>query len=549
MAKVKKIIFTPSKIRVIISFLFFLLLYSIIFVRFFLLQVNKKDFFKNLGNQQYNIDVKVTPPRAQIFERSGKISLALNKKTKSAFVLPKKFNNKKQTMSFLKKYYPNAYKQIIKHPNKYFVWVKRKITKQEQAKISKKNIKDIQYLKETQRFYPFPSLAPVIGFTNIDNDGIAGLELKFNQTLAGTPTILKIEKDARSSKFYFKKEIQKQGENGKPIRLTIDDKLQFLVSRELEKTVLDHEAKEGCVVVINPLNGEILAMTSYPGFDPNSKNITDIENTKNKAVTECYEFGSVMKAITALSALQEGLVTLDEEIDCEGKVTYIDKIRVENWKSVDILPFKDVIRFSSNVGVAKIAKRLDTKLYDNFKKLGFGQPTNLGFPGERSGYLNPPEKWSRSSLFVLSFGYEVSGTIMQLAKAFSIIANGGYEINPKLIMKKETNKVLPKKLYSYDALEQTKDILESIGKKYKVGDFRIMGKTGTARMVIDGKYSKRRHVYTFAGIVEKDDYKRVIITFIKEPRRANIWASELTGPLFQRVAEKMVLHDRLNNNL
>ncbi len=533
------------KIRIFMVFCFFIIIFGIITIRLYLLQIGKEGFFKELGAHQYQVELNITPPRAQIFDRLN-IPLALNKKVESVFILPHQMSEKEKTMKFLKTQFPKVHRYVLKNPNKLFAWIDRRISSKNKELINKHKIQDIQYLNEDQRFYSLDNLSPILGFTNIDNIGIAGLELQHNTLLTGEPTRLAIEKDARSGKFYFTRKIQKKGEEGKAINLTIDSKLQYLVYKELEETVKFHNAKEGSAIIINPQNGEILAMANYPCFNPN-KEVKNLEITKNKTMTECYEFGSVIKVFAALSALEEEVTTLDEVIDCEGKVTYIDRFRIENWKSVGNLSFRDVVRYSSNVGIAKIAKRLGPKLFENFEKLGFNKPTGLEFPGERSGFITPPNKWSRSSVFALSFGYEISATLLQLAKAFSIIANGGYDVSPKLTA--QENQENQKKLFSDKSIEQTKEILETIGQRYKIEGFKVMGKTGTARMAERSGYSKTRHVYTFGGIVEKGNYKRVIITFIKEPKNSNLWAAQLTGPLFKQIAEKMVLYDQLESNI
>ncbi|MFC1894944.1 peptidoglycan D,D-transpeptidase FtsI family protein, partial [Candidatus Dependentiae bacterium] len=449
----------------------------------------------------------------------------------------------------LKKHFNKIFHKIKKNKTKKFLWLERKLSTKRLEWFKKQNIKDIHFINEYQRFYPHPSTATIIGFTDIDNIGISGIELEFNNRLSGLPTIFNIKKDARIGHFYFDKEIIQPGKKGLPVSLTIDSKLQFLVQQELAKTVVDFEAKSGSVLILNPQNGDILCMANYPSFDPNKTKIKNLDLTKNKIVTECYELGSVVKVFSALASLQENVVTPDEEIDCGGKYSYIDKFKVENWKSVGILSFKDVIRYSSNVGIAKVIKRLGPKFYTHLSRLGFGQKTGILFPGERNCFVNPPYKWSRSSLLVMSFGYEIMATLLQLGKAFCVIANGGYDVQPALIknpMKKHNTFI--KKIYNQKAILETKDILENIGKRYSKGldGYKIMGKTGTARSLKNGKYSNKKHIYSFGGIIEKDDYKRVIITFVKEPKGAKWWASQITAPLFNRVAEKMIINDLMN---
>jgi cell division protein FtsI (penicillin-binding protein 3) len=356
---------------------------------------------------------------------------------------------------------------------------------------------------------------------------------------------VRFERDARAKRFYFEKCVEQEGAEGIPLILTIDRSLQFFSFEELKKTIQDYQAQSGAVLIMNPDNGQILSMVNYPTFDANQKSIPTLDVTKNIIVTECFELGSVMKSMCALAALEEGVVSYDELIDCQGKSAYIDGLCVTNWKSVGIVPFCDVIKNSSNVGVAKVAKRLGPKLYTHLRRLGFGYKTGIMFPGERAGFVNAPEKWSRFSVLVMSFGYEAMASLLQLGRAFCVIANGGYLITPTLVLEQNQKKKIKKreKLYKDQTLVVMKNILEKIGDRYKIDGYRVMGKTGTARCVIDGQYSKKEHVYTFAGIVERGRYRRVIVTFIKRPARASLWAAEVAAPLFQHVAERMVLYE------
>ncbi|MCF7799881.1 penicillin-binding protein 2 [Candidatus Babeliales bacterium] len=535
------------KPRVFIILIFFLILYLIILTRFLLLQVHKKDFFENLAKQQYETELQLSPPRAKIYD-INKEPLVFNFDVTSAFILPRQFNEKEKTKKFLKKHFKNVYDKIF-DKNKKFLWIERNLSQERLDWFKKFDLKDIYFIDEPLRFYPFNCMSTIIGFTDIDNVGISGVELAFNKKLAGVASTVRLEKDARSGHFYFEKEILQEGQSGKPVQVTIDSKLQFLVYEELKNTIEQHEAKSGSAIILDPESGYVLAMANYPDFDPNKKNLENIENTKNRVITECYELGSVFKTFTALAALEEKVTTSDELIDCEGKVAYIDKFRVENWKSTGIVPFYYVVQRSSNIGIAKVAKRLGPKLYEHLTRLGFGKKTGIQFPGERDGFVNHPKNWSKPSVITMSFGYEINTTIMQLAKAFGIIANGGYDFEPVLVMP-EMSARAHNKLYSDNAIIDIKNILQNIGKVYNQGlqDYCVMGKTGTARAIKNGKYSRLDHVYSFGGIIEKDNYKRVIVTFVQEPKGAGLWASQVAAPLFNKIAQKMVMQDLVCNH-
>ncbi len=545
------------KIRVFTIMLCFLVLYVILALRLFLIQIRQEEFFKILARQQHEIEITLTPRRALIYDSSGKTPLAFNREVPSAFLIPQQLIEQDKTLRFMKKNYPDVYARLKQNPDKQFLWLERKLSPQKYALLEKRGLQDIHFISEYQRYYPFAATAQLLGFTDIDNKGTAGIELAFSDALGGQPAHVKFEKDARSGLFYFDKAIQKQGKRGRPLVLTIDANLQSTAYYELKEAVDELHAQGGSVLILDPDSGNIIAMTNYPTFDPNQKSVPSLETMKNSTVCECYELGSVMKAFCALAALEEHAVSYDEPIDCEGRYGYINGVKVENptisllkklEENNNILPFCDVIKYSSNVGIAKVAQRLGPKLYEHLRRLGFGSKTNVQFPGERSGFVNPPDRWSKPSLVVMSFGYELMATLLQLGKAFCIIANGGNEVQPTLLVTQQQSPT--KKLYSPQALNDLKNMLERVCERCQIPEFRIMGKTGTARCIKDGRYSSSAHNYTFAGIVEKGSYRRVVVTFIREPQETKtIWASEVALPLFKTIAQRMIVHDRVHKKV
>lgn len=583
------------KFRSTIVFFIFVALYAAVGVNLYFIQIKHHDFYKKLADQQYHVTITQTPLRGPIFDRSGRNYLAMNKDYIAAFILPTQLTDKKHTLSFLEKHFPHAAQRFENNKQKHFMFIKRRLSPQEIELIKTENNPDIFLLSEPGRYYPLTSASPIIGLTSIDNKGLLGVELLYNHNLAGKPTTCHLEKDARSGYYYFKKETTVQGDVGHPLHLTIDADLQFLVQEAVQQTVDKFSASQAAVIIMDPNNGEIISMLSYPYFDPNNPHMAHSENFKNKIITDAHELGSVMKVCAALAALEEGVVTPDELIDCKGCLTtQIDGRTINTVQAHGIIPFSDVIALSNNIGIAIVAKRLGTSLYDHYKKLGFGCKTGIKFPGENTGFLNPPELWSKQSIISLSYGYEVSMTLLQLASAFSIIATG-YKVTPVLIRsnpsihsptlhygehsgradeninsceKKEKNNSLPplalsvlrssakenvskgKKLYSDSTRDTIKNILEKTtlygtARKAAIKGYRVMSKTGTANMLIDGTYNPDKNIYTCAGIVEKDNYQRVIVTFVKEAQQKNIYASTVAVPLFESVAERMLIHDKV----
>ncbi len=536
------------KIRVMLIFLFFCFCYVIVLGNLIYIQLIQHNFFSQLASKQYQLTVTTLPPRGLLLDRNGKF-LAINKDSIAAFILPRQLENRSQLTTFLKQYFPAALERLKHHGQSHFLYVQRKLTPEQISLIQRHGIVDIKFLKEPSRFYPLSQAASLIGLTDIDNKGLFGLELQFDQLLAGTPSVVNLEKDARSGHFYFTKETTKEGSQSKSLSLTVDSDIQFLAHEALKETVTKYQAQAGGVIVMDPETGEILAMVNFPGFDPNNFNGSDLSITKNMCLTETYELGSVFKICSALAALEEKVVTIDELIDCKNcKTAFIDGRKINTVYEAGLIPFEEVIAQSNNIGIAQVAQRLGNKLYDHYCKLGFGKKTNIPFPGENKGVVNPPHSWSKQSIISLSYGYEVSANLLQLARAFSIIANGGYWINPCITCNDKHTK--EKKIYSDEVIAITQNLLErttaqGTARKAQIKGYRVMCKTGTANMLENGHYNPDRNIFTCAGIVEKDSYKKVIITFIKEVKQKDLYASIVAAPLFEQIAEKILIKDRI----
>jgi Cell division protein FtsI/penicillin-binding protein 2 len=542
------------KTRIIAIFFIFMVFYGLIICKLYFVQIYNTDFFVNRGKQQYTLTITSSPPRAWIYDRTGH-PLALNRDSLSAFITPRNLHEPAKLKRFLRTHFPSALERLEKNPQTRFLYIKRRLSDAQLAVIEREaqQLPDLYILKEPSRFYPIESFGPLIGVTDIDNRGIFGIEMLYNNQLAGKPTTQFLEKDARSGHFYFKKETKKQGAPGTPVHLTIDADLQFLAYEELKETIAQFNSKEGSVLIMDPSNGDIIVMANYPDFDTNNTEHIDQKTTKNKIITEVYEFGSVMKTFLAMAALEEQLFTPESVIDCENKkVGYVNGMKLSTWKAHGLLTLSEVVEHSNNFGTAKVAQKIGTPLYDHYKRVGFGKKTSIKFPGEQAGFVNPPEKWSLQSLNSLSFGYEISATLLQLGCAFSVIANGGHLVAPRLTRTEiDTSVPLGSKqpLYCEKTLREmreilTKTITQGTARKAQIKGYTIFGKTGTANLIVNGKYSREHTIFTFVGVIEKGNYKRVIVTFIKEANDNSLHASSITVPLFERIAHQMLIHDK-----
>ncbi len=588
--------------RLSVLFLLFCCAYALIILNLYVIQIKNSKFFVGLAEQKYHFTVKKSPPRASIIDRNGP-PLANNKEATTAFILPNKLKNKETLLSFLQMHFPEAHKRLQKNGTRSFMFIKRKLNKQQIDTIADSGCTDIRLLHEPNRFYPVACATPVIGMTNIDNNGLFGLERLYNTQLTGTPTTYALSKDARSGYFYFKKETTNQGTDGIPVQVTLDGTLQFLAHEELAKTITQYQALQGAVIIMEPTTGDILAMVVHPFHDPNKNSSIDPALTKNSIVTDTYEFGSVIKTFATLAALDEQVVTPDELIDCQNKKTgIVAGRRVNTVKAHGVIPFADVVAVSNNIGIATVSQRLGPKLYDHYRRVGFGTKTGIRFAGEQAGFVNPPARWSKHSIISLSYGYEVTTTLLQLASAFCLIANNGFLVTPQLIrtkkqnidrkenaptnpntasetaMQKENPEVrnpseykreyagdnhsaqeknssplqsrTPQQLYSTEVIQQLKKILQyttqrGTTRRTRIKGYNIMSKTGTANLLVDGAYRNDKNIFTCAGIIEKDGYTRVMVTFINQSSRTRVHADTVAVPLFERIAERLLIHERV----
>lgn len=577
--------------RVFVVFIIFFLVYASIATNLFVVQIIKKEFYCNLGKKQYNVSITMRPSRAPILDRTGKNFFAMNKEYLSAFILPKQLTKEKTAIikKFLNNNFPDAIERLEKSKKSHFMFIKRKLSNAQIEVIKNSNIEDLYLLKEEGRFYPIESASTVIGLTDIDNNGLSGIEIKFNSNLSGQPSTFYLEKDARFGHFFFKREEKIKGREPKAVTLTLSSDLQFLAAEELLEIMEKNNAKSGAIIVMDPKTGEIHALVNYPYFDPNEPKTITPENSKNKIITECYELGSVMKIPAAIAALEEKVVTPDELIDCKNtRSTYIDGRKINTVHEHGVITFSEIIQHSNNIGIAIVAKRVGEKIYNHYARMGFGKKTGIEFPGEQSGFINPPSNWSKQSIISLSYGYEVTETLLQIANLFCLIANDGIPVKPKLILpekateqatqrslnanfgssaskspnadqhdcanQKETisqeENLQADRLYSKETMTAIKTILENTTQKgtcrrARINGYKTMCKTGTANLLVNGQYSKNDNIFTCAGIVEKDDYQRVIVVFVKEIDKKRVHADTVAAPLFEKIASKTLIHDKI----
>ena len=430
--------------------------------------------------------------------------------------------------------------RILKHPSKRFVFIERQISPAVANYIKKLKIPGIHTRKESKRFYPTGEIsAHIVGFTNLDDKGIEGVERVFDQVLTGKGGAKRFRKDAKGRKIEILS--VKEAKQPQDVVLSIDQRIQAIAYRELKGAVSAFKATSGSVVVVNPHTGEILAMVNSPSYNPNNRAKTAIHRFRNRAITDIYEPGSTMKPLTILTALEFGAIDVDTVIDTNPGWMRLGGRRVSDPVNRGKLSVTDVLVTSSNMGTSKIALSIPKEfLLDKFFEVGFGEDTGTGLIGESMGIMHDRARWSPFELATLSWGAGLAITPLQLAKFYSILANDGVK-RPFTILKQDQQSLAEQESEQVFSVQHTKEVLamlEQVVEKHvhkaKVAGYRVGGKTGTAFKAIAGGYGND-YVGLFAGIAPIDNPELVVVVVINEPAGDLYHGGEVAAPVFSRV--------------
>ena len=518
------------------------------------LQVFNKEFFKNLAYSQYIAVVSLKGERGKIYDREGRI-LAMDLTTYSVYADPQLVEDKDKFCKEVAEVLEIDREKIKKklYSPKRFVWIKRKISWEEKEKVEKLKLKGLGFIREKKRFYPHGSLAAhILGGVDLDNRGIEGIEFFYERYLQGKEGITTVFKDSSASTFTFHPQVF-HPQKGADIFLTIEAQIQYWSESYLKETIEKFKAKAGSVIVMDASNGELLALANWPTFDPNRIGEFVPSQVRNRAITDIFEPGSVFKIVTLVTAIAERKFSPQRVIFCERGKYKIPGSILHDWKPYGELTFKEVFKKSSNIGVAKIAQSLPPfSLYTYMKKLSFGRKTDIDLPGETSGILKSPQKWSKTSYFIIPIGQEVGVSLIQLASAMATIANGGYKVRPHLVrkiwhgesfweFKPHKKRVLPSKV-AENVREVLKEVVEEgTGKLARIDGAVVGGKTGTAQKfdVEKKRYSHTRYRASFVGFIQKDSHPLVIAVSIDEPVKSH-FGGVVAASLFKKIGESIL---------
>jgi cell division protein FtsI (penicillin-binding protein 3) len=547
-----------SRFRLIILVFLICLFWVALEVNLFRLQVVSHDRFMAAAENQYTRDIELPAQRGSIYDRNGNV-LANNIIYYDLAADPKMVKNK----SLIAKKCSNLFGESTQfyldklNENSNFVYLKRRVPEIEVTDLIRINDDGLIKAKNFRRSYPYKKYgAQLLGFTNIDDVGLAGLEAQFEDTLKGENGRAVLQYDGPRKISYNPDRPIERPRNGSNIYLTIDKNIQTIVENELARGVKEKNGKTGVAIVMNPNTGEVLAMASYPQFDPNKQAHYTTEQKKNRAILDIFEPGSTMKIFSSAALLQERIKNRNDIVYCENGRYRIGKHTFTDTKGHGWLSFERVVEKSSNIGMIKLVEDLPAAtLHKYLKYFGFGSQTGIGLRGEEAGALADDQQWSGISKYSISIGYEISVTALQLTTAYSAVINGGYLYQPYVVdhfedsdgnmfnfRKPEVVRQVISKEVSNELKYFMLDVVEQgTGTKAKIDGIKIGGKTGTARKFDSkrGEYSLHKYYASFVGFAPYERPKYVCAVVIDEPH-PHIYGGDAAAPVFKNIIQKII---------
>ncbi len=508
-----------------------------------------------LGEKQHLQEQIVVPRRGTILGRNGD-ALAISVESRSVYVRPRRVRLPDRRVPAVARALdlkPDTVRRRATS-DKPFVWLKRQVTPREVQRIQALKIEGIGLYHEPKRFYPQGRLAgQVLGLVGRDAQGLEGVERSYDGHIRGKTHSSVVERDALGRRMLVTGLHDLRTRPGADVHLTLDTTLQHLAEKHLAATVKRFRAKGGTVVMADPFSGAILALASYPFFNPNQFRSQERDRWRIRAITDTYEPGSVFKAVLAAAVLEEGVVGREDLIFCEfGRYGYGGRV-IHDIKEHGWLSFAKVLHLSSNIGVTKVAEKLGREPYHRYlRRFGFGRKTGVDLPGEVSGRVRPHHTWHDIDLAALSFGQSVAVTPLQMVMAFSAIANGGLLMKPFIVDRvvDQDGTVLlrhrpevVRRVVSRTTARTVVDILKGVvaeggtGAQAALRGFEAAGKTGTSQKAdaVKGGYHKTRRVASFAGFVPADEPRFVLLTLVDEPA-VSVYGGVVAAPLFRQIA-------------
>ncbi|MEM7304305.1 MAG: penicillin-binding protein 2 [Pseudomonadota bacterium] len=522
-----------------------LCVFSLLFVRAVQLQLLHADFYNEEGSNRYIRTVEIPANRGVINDRFGQ-ALAISTPVYSIWARPQTALDNPDSIihaaNALDMDASRLSKKLQKKKEKQFVYLKRHALPDVADQIRESRTPGISLRREYRRYYPAGEMAGhILGLTNIDDQGLEGIELAFDDWLHGEPGKKRVIKDGYG-KIVADIELVQESRPGKSLSLSIDKRIQYLAYRELKRTVTRHAARAGSVVVLSVNSGEILAMVNLPAFNPNDRSNAKYSSIRNRAITDVFEPGSTVKPFLIAAALESGEFRPGSKVDTAPGFYKTSGLKVSDYKNYGVVDMQTLLAKSSNVGAVKVALKLDEEVvWKQYQAVGFGSLTGSGFPGEREGKLDSYTVWSKTQRATMAYGYGMSTTALQLARAYSVIANDGILLPVSFVAHHEA--VSSQRIMSPQIANTLKNMLRAVvspegtGRQAMMQSYSAAGKSGTSKKSEGGEYAEAKYISLFAGMAPADQPEIVVVAVIDEPTRHGYYGGAVAGPLFAKVSE------------
>lgn len=527
-----------------VTVVFFLIVIAL-FVRMVNLTLWQKNFLQKQGETRSLRVVSIPGLRGMIKDRN-EFPLAISSPVDSLWINPQEFLLTQENVAAISQQIGVPAKEIYDHvllyKNKSFVYIKRELNPSLAQAVEALKIPGVHLQQEYKRFYPDGEVtSQVVGYTNIDGNGQEGMELTYNQWLSGHAGKQLAIEDLQGNVVSVVKQMAVQ-QPGHDLTLSIDRRIQFLAYQALKEAVVHYQAKSGSAVVLDIETGEILAMVNQPSFNPNDRSSYS-EGYRNRAVTDTFEPGSTMKAFSIMSALDSNQYTPDTVIATAPGYYKVGRNWVRDELNYKELTVTGVLQKSSNVGVSKMTLSLPgDQFWGMLQRVGFGQPTSSGFPGEQGGYLIHQSPWNPFALATLAFGYGISVTTLQLAQAYAVIGHHGVKVPITFLKGGQKNNEKPEQVIAPKTADEMLKMLEAViggdegtGGQARVQGYRVAGKTGTAKIAGPGGYYKHRYRGSFVGIAPVSHPKLVVAVVVIDPQGSAYYGGLIAAPAFSKI--------------
>lgn len=509
------------------------------------LQVVRSEFLQDQGAVRHVRTVPIAAHRGMILDRHGE-PLAISTPLASIWADPGPLSQAPERWPELATALgiptERIESRVREAEGKQFIWLRRRVTPARAEEVLALDVPGVGKRREYRRYYPTAEVsAQVLGFTGIDDHGQEGLELAYEDWLSGDPGRKRVVQD-RLGRVVEDLELIEPAQDGKDLRISLDRRLQYLAYRELKAAVKRHDARGGSLVMLDVQTGEVLAMVNQPSFNPNDPDDRSGPRLRNRAVTDVFEPGSAMKPLTVAAALGTGTVEPSTPVSTAPGWVHIKGHTIKDYKDLGQLDVAGVISKSSNVGISRIALQMDPRqMWKAFADFDLGVPTGSGFPGERGGHLQPPGGWGRLEQATMAFGYGVSVTTLQLARAYAAIAADG--VMPAVHFRAldageatDGRRVLSRRTaIDLQAMLDTAASPQGTGGRAEIAGYRVAGKTGTAHKSVAGGYARDRYRAIFAGFAPAGEPRIATVVMIDEPAGEAYYGGQIAAPVFARV--------------